>query len=84
MVYKRNIAHIGLLSPIKGIDVFYKLSKEIDAHWFIIGSTEEYREYDWSHVTITGFYHSLEELADLIDLHEIDFECPCVGMFSCH
>lgn len=71
MVY--NIAHVGLLSPIKGIKIFNQLSREVDANWFIIGGLEEYEKLDWSHVTITGHYRTHEELADLIDYYEIDF-----------
>ena len=71
MVY--NIAHIGLLSPIKGITLFNRLTKDIAANWFIIGGLEEYEKYDWENVTVTGHYHSFDELWDLVDFYEIDF-----------
>ena len=71
MVY--NIAHVGLLSPIKGARLFNRLSHDVDANWFVIGGLEIYEELDWSTVTFTGHYHSRDELADLLDYHEIDF-----------
>jgi glycosyltransferase involved in cell wall biosynthesis len=71
MVY--NIAHIGLLSPIKGITLFNRLAHDVKANWFVIGDLEAYEVLDWSNITITGNYHSFNELWDLVDYYGIDF-----------
>jgi glycosyltransferase involved in cell wall biosynthesis len=75
MVY--NIAHIGCLPEMKGIELFNKLScdKSINAKWFVIGPLEiheKQKSYDWSNVTSTGWFNGFDELEYYIKLFDID------------
>jgi glycosyltransferase involved in cell wall biosynthesis len=75
MVY--NIAHIGCLPEMKGIELFNRLScdKSINVKWFVIGPLEIHEKqklYDWSNVVSTGWFNGFNELKHYIELFNID------------